>query len=125
MEKKPLHELSLCQNLIDQLTHLAKLHQAESVARIEVQVGRLSGVEAQLLETAFTLAKLDTVAEMAELVTTVTLPRVACRDCGQESVTPSNDLRCPVCRSVATDLIEGQDLILARVELVPRVTTVH
>lgn len=113
-----MHELSLCQNLIDQLTELTRQNQASAVARIEVQVGVLSGVEASLLESAFTLAKLDTVAETAELVTQITAPWVLCRTCGTESEVPPNRLCCPACASQATELIRGHELILARVELI-------
>lgn len=113
-----MHELSLCQNLIDQLTDLANTHNAVAVARVEVQVGVLSGVEAQLLQSAFTLARAGTVADAAELTTEVTTPRVSCRSCGAESDTPPNNLCCRACDSFDTKLIRGHELILARVELV-------
>lgn len=113
-----MHELSLCQNLIDQLTDLANRNGAVAVARVEVLVGMLSGVEAQLLETAYTMATPGTVAERAELVLDVAPPRVACGVCGAEAEVPPNDLRCPACGSLATELIAGHELILARVELI-------
>ncbi|MCB1918385.1 MAG: hydrogenase maturation nickel metallochaperone HypA [Candidatus Competibacteraceae bacterium] len=113
-----MHELSLCQNIIDQLTDLAKLHDAVAVARIEVRVGALSGVEAQLLRNAFTLIQAGTIAETAELITEETAPRVTCRTCGAESETLPNNLSCPVCGNLDTKLIDGYELILARVELV-------
>jgi hydrogenase nickel incorporation protein HypA/HybF len=112
-----VHELSLCQNLVDQLEALVRQHGALSVARLEVEVGALSGVEAQLLADAFSLARLGTVADSAELVTRVVAPRVRCRPCGIESDTPPNRLSCPACHSPDTDLVQGQALILARVEM--------
>jgi hydrogenase nickel incorporation protein HypA/HybF len=105
-------------NLIDQLSGLVRLHGAISVARLEVEVGALCGVEAQLLEDAFSLARMGTVAEQAVLFTRVAAPRVRCRHCQAEADTPPNQLSCPVCRSVNTDMVQGQALILARVELV-------
>jgi hydrogenase nickel incorporation protein HypA/HybF len=113
-----VHELSLCQNLIDQLNGLVRKHGAISVARLEVEVGALAGVEAQLLEDAFSMARLGTVAENAELVTRRVAPRVRCRQCLAEADTPPNKLSCPACHSLDTDLVQGQALILARVELV-------
>ena len=113
-----MHELSLCQNLIDQLTGLTHRNEAIAVARIEVQVGVLSGVEAQLLQSAFTLSKLGTVAETAELVTTVIAPRVVCLSCRAEAEVPPNNLCCPACDSQVTELVRGHELILARVELI-------
>ena len=114
-----MHELSLCQNIIDQLQDLARQHNARSVSRLEVQVGVLSGVEARLLEQAFVFAQAGTLAEEAELVTEVVQPRVACLACGAETAASANDLRCADCGSEVTRLVRGGELILARVELVP------
>ena len=80
-----MHELSLCQNIIDQLRELARQHDAASVSRLEVQVGVLSGVEPQLLEQAFLFAKAGTLAEHAVMRTELVQPRVACLACGAET----------------------------------------
>jgi hydrogenase nickel incorporation protein HypA/HybF len=113
-----MHELSICQSLIDQLTALTQSHGAAGVARAEVEVGILSGVEARLLESAFEIAQVGTVAEKAKLETRVVEPRVRCARCGAESDVTINDLRCLECQNAQTKVIRGQDLILARVELV-------
>ena len=113
-----MHELSLCQNLIDQLNTLVLRHQAIAVSRVEVEAGMLSGVEPELLEAAFAMAREGTVAEAAELIMRVPPPRILCAACGSEAETPPNDLRCPICQSTDTELIAGHELILARVELV-------
>ena len=113
-----MHELSLCQNLIDQVTELARKHQARSVASVTVQIGQLAGVEPQLLETAFTIARAGTVAELAEMVTVVVAPRVVCNVCGSESEATPSSLLCAVCGGNNTRLILGDELILARVEMV-------
>jgi len=114
-----LHELSLCQNIIDQLDGLARQHGARAVARIEVEVGVLSGVEAKLLEQAFPFAAADGIAADAVLVTRVVPPRVACLACGAETAASASDLTCRACGSGETRLVQGRELILARVELVP------
>jgi len=113
-----VHELSLCQNLIDQLTALVRQHGAMAVSRVEVQAGPLSGVEPQLLETAFLLAREGTVADTAELVIESPPSRVECADCGAGCVVPTNDLTCTRCGSTDTTLVSGHELILARVELI-------
>ncbi len=113
-----MHELSLCQDLIDQVTELARKHKARAVSSVKVQIGQLAGVEPLLLESAFTIARAGTVAEQAEMLTEVVAPRVICNACGAESdATPAN-LLCSVCGSNDTRLIRGDELIFARVELV-------
>lgn len=112
-----MHELSLCQDLIGQVTALARQHRARSVACVHVQIGLLAGVEPMLLASAFSIARAGTVAETAELLTEVVAPRVLCRPCGAESDTGPSNLRCPACGSADTRLVRGEELILARVEL--------
>ena len=113
-----MHELSLCQNLMDQVNELARKHGARSVSSVKVQIGQLAGVEPLLLESAFTIARAGTIAEQAEMITEVVAPLVFCNACGKQSeVTPSN-LLCLACGGNDTRLIRGDELILARVELV-------
>lgn len=113
-----MHELSLCMQLVDQLTALARHHGATSVARIELRVGTLSGVEARLLEDAFPFASAGSVAEAAALAIEVVQPRIRCRHCGREAEAAPNHLACDSCGSLDTELLAGQDLILSRVVLV-------
>lgn len=112
-----MHELSLCEDLLRQVTALAQQHQAKAVALIRVQIGQLAGVEPLLLESAYSIARLGTVAEQAELLTELVPPVVFCHACGQESEASPSDLRCPACQSLETRVVKGEELILARVEL--------
>lgn len=112
-----MHELSLCEDLLRQVTALAHQHQAKAVALIRVQIGQLAGVEPLLLESAYSIARIGTVAEQAELLTELVPPVVFCHNCGEESQASPTDLRCPACQSVETRVVKGEELILARVEL--------
>jgi hydrogenase nickel incorporation protein HypA/HybF len=77
----------------------------------------LAGVEPMLLESAFSIARVGTVAEQAEMVTEIVPPAVSCRACGAESEAAPTSLCCPACGSGDTRLVRGDELILARVEL--------
>lgn len=112
-----MHELSLCEDLIGQVTELARKHRARSVACVRVQIGMLAGVEPMLLESAFSIARAGTLAEHAEMYTEIVPPRVLCLACGLESEASPSNLRCPACESDQTKLVQGEELILARVEL--------
>jgi hydrogenase nickel incorporation protein HypA/HybF len=112
-----MHELSLCEDIIDQLTALTRRHGAKAVAQVSVRIGALAGVEPMLLEHAFRSACIDTVAEQAEFHTEWVNARIRCRACGMEAETASNDLRCPTCGDHDTQLTHGDELTLASVEL--------
>jgi hydrogenase nickel incorporation protein HypA/HybF len=112
-----VHELSLCDDLLGQVVAIAAKNNAQSVESITVQIGVLSGVEPLLLDSAFNLIKVGTVAEHAELILQSTPLTVVCRRCGTQSKAAVNHLLCNACQSHETTLISGNELILASVAL--------
>lgn len=112
-----MHELSICQQLLTQVARVAAEHGAARVDRIRVSAGPLSGVEPQLLQQAFTLARAGTIAAEADLEIRSAPVRIRCRDCRETSEVPPNRLLCPHCRQWQVDVVAGEELILERVEL--------
>ncbi len=112
-----MHELSLCQALLDQVERLAQEHGATRVDRILLKVGPLSGVEASLLQHAYPLAAAGTIAEQAELIIEPSQIRVRCKQCEAETDATPSRLLCGACGGFQTRLISGDELLLANVEL--------
>jgi len=112
-----MHELAICQSLMDQVETIALERNAQSVTLIVVAMGPLSGVEAQLLKNAYPLASAGTVAENAELVIEYLPIRVRCTQCDSESDALPNKLVCKQCGDWRTTLISGDELMLMSVEL--------
>lgn len=112
-----MHELAVCQALIERVESLAAEHRAVSVCEIVVRVGPLSGVEQHLLEQAYEIARAGTVAEAAQLVLEDAPLIVHCADCNHDADVQPNKLVCPLCGNWRTTLVSGDDLLLARLEL--------
>jgi hydrogenase nickel incorporation protein HypA/HybF len=112
-----VHEFSVCQNLLQQVEALAHTHRAQAVNRIRLQIGPLSGIEAALLTQAFTVACAGTVAAGAVLETESLPVRVRCTTCGADSDATPNRLLCGVCGDWHTELLSGDEMLLASVEL--------
>ncbi|OOZ73734.1 hydrogenase nickel incorporation protein HypA [Solemya velum gill symbiont] len=112
-----MHELAICQSLIDQVEAIAHERQAESVVSITIRLGALSGVEPQLLKHAYPVASAGTVARDAELMIDELPTRIRCNACETESDVPPNKLVCPACGEWRTTLISGDELLLMSVEL--------
>jgi len=112
-----MHELSVCQSLLDQVESIARAHGATRVERILLKVGPLSGVEPALLQNAYPLAAAGTLAEHAELVIEPAPVRVRCSECGAESDAAPNRLLCASCGGWKTRLISGDELLLANLDL--------
>lgn len=112
-----MHELSICQGLLEQAEAVAASHQARGISRIHLLLGPLCGIEPALLEQAFVFARTGTVAGDATL-TIDTLPiRVRCDRCGTESEALPNRLLCANCGDWHTKLVQGDEMLLSSLEL--------
>jgi len=112
-----MHELSICQSMLKQINAIAQQHQADGVSKVTLRVGPLSGVEPQLLLQAFPLASAGTIASEATLVIESLPIRVRCRSCDKESEVTINKLTCRHCGDYQTQVISGDEMLLANLEL--------
>ena len=120
-----MHELSVCQALIEQVERVARENDASRVVSIVISVGPLSGVEPQLLEHAYPLAAAGTIAEHATLTVETVPVRVRCRKCVAETVAEPNRIVCGACGDWQVDVTEGEEMLLRRVEIETEAAGVH
>ncbi len=112
-----MHELSVCQAMLQQVEAIAAQRQAHGVTSITIRIGPLSGVEPDLLQHAFPVARAGTVAAEARLIVERLPVRVHCEQCGAETDATPNRLLCGACGDWHTRLVSGDELLLASVEL--------
>jgi hydrogenase nickel incorporation protein HypA/HybF len=110
-----MHEYSIVQALLDRVASEARTHSAIAVHRIRVQIGEASGVEPDLLETAFELARTRTLCESAELEIVAVAAKWECGSCGAE-IAAGQILRCRLCEQPAR-LVQGDEIVLERIEM--------
>jgi hydrogenase nickel incorporation protein HypA/HybF len=113
-----MHEFAVCQDMLQQIESIATKEQASAVDIVTVRIGPLSGIEAHLLSQAFPLAAAGTVAEEAELVIEALPIKVKCQQCGAETEAKPNRLICGQCGDYHTQLLSGDEMLLASLELV-------
>ncbi len=112
-----MHEFSIVSSLMSIIEDYAKRHNAKAVSKVVVGVGRLSGVEPDLLKIAFDTFKEKTICENAELVIEIENIAIRCRDCGRETDMGERlSRKCPHCGSLNTEIIRGQDMFLKSLE---------
>ena len=114
----PVHELAICQALMEQVERIAQEERADQVLSIHLAIGPLSGVESRLLEQAFSVARAGSVAASAELVIESMPVQVSCKQCGQLTEALPGRLVCGSCGDWRTSLISGDELELRNIELV-------
>ncbi len=110
-----MHEYSIVQALLERVQLEADAQGASAVHRIRVLIGELSGVEVDLLESAYDVFRERSICAEAELEVVPVAARWVCRGCGAPIETGSI-LRCTVCQEPAR-LAEGEEIILERIEL--------
>ena len=114
---RPMHEFAVCRDMLQQVAAIAADEQASAVETITVRIGPLSGIEAHLLSQAFPLAAAGTIAEDAELIIEALPIRVKCQLCGAETEAKPNRLICGQCGDYHTQLLSGDEMLLASLEL--------
>ncbi|GBE08062.1 MAG TPA: hydrogenase maturation nickel metallochaperone HypA [Gammaproteobacteria bacterium] len=112
-----MHELSICQSMLKQVNALARKHSASQVQSIHLQIGPLSGIEAELLMQSFPLVSAGTIAEGAELHIEKLPVRIRCQLCNKDSNVSVNQLICPHCGDSATQLLSGDEMFLHSIKL--------
>lgn len=112
-----MHELAIVQDLFKLCETNAMKHNAAKINKVEIEIGRLSGVEAHYLQSAFDAFKTDTICSDAKLIIHPKDITIKCNECGSQSVLLENEFLCPKCGSNSLDVISGEDMYLMRLEM--------
>ena len=110
-----MHEYSIVSALIDQVQGQAALHNARAVHRLVVKIGELSGVEVELLKTAYDTFRERTVCAGAPMDVVMVEARWECPRCAR-AFAKGEKLRCQACDQPAR-LVRGDEIILERLEM--------
>ncbi|MFT7004593.1 MAG: hydrogenase nickel incorporation protein HypA/HybF [Sulfurimonas sp.] len=112
-----MHEYSIVQSLLDSCDENAKANNATKVMKVVIKIGVMSGVEADLLRTAFDTFKEKTICEDAEFIINVQEIVVKCNECQKEATLTKLEYTCPSCDSSDLQIIDGEDMYLMQLEL--------
>ncbi len=118
-----MHELAIVEALIEQVgTELDRAGRGTrlrvgSVKRLELAVGRLSGVHCDSLRFAFELLSPGTPAEGAKLSIREPPAISRCHRCGASTEIAEMVIDCPQCGSPEIVIEEGRELLLESIEI--------
>ena len=110
-----MHEYSIVSALLDRVEREARVHGADRVERVVVSIGEMSGVEPELLATAFEMARRKTLCATADLEISSVSARWVCSGCGVE-MERGGLLQCDDCGAAAR-LASGDEIMLERIEM--------
>lgn len=120
-----MHEYSLMRGLLSQVDELRSQHHADRVVSIRLIVGEFSGVEADLLQSAFEDLSQETPMAGAVLDIRRTGLSGRCADCNSVFTIEQFRFLCPHCESKAVSIQQGEELLLDTVTLANRETEIH
>lgn len=112
-----MHEYSIVQSLLQSCEEHAAANDSEQVTKVVVKIGTLSGVEPDLLETAFNTFKEKTVCDGCDFVMNIQPIVIECFDCETQSTLHKNEFCCPNCQSNKVKVIDGEDMFLMSLEM--------
>ena len=127
-----MHELSLAQNLIDQLLQLSKQHDAKTVTKVTVMIGPFSGIVVESFAFGFKALKQNhQPITGAQLILETPAPEYICLDCKTINTGDTrtadghpkavyetiNDKICLACGSNRLSPNGGAELILKQLEM--------
>ena len=114
-----MHEYSIVQALLNQCEEHAAKHQAKRITKVVTKIGVLSGVEPDLLQTAFDTFKEGTICDGAEFVMNIQPVVLYCQKCGHEATLEMDDLilTCAKCGSLETRIVDGEEMYLMSLEM--------
>jgi hydrogenase nickel incorporation protein HypA/HybF len=110
-----MHEYSIVQALLDRVDAEARARGASSVSRLELRIGELSGVEADLLSSAFAAFRERTICAGADLAVQPVAARWECPRC-RADIPRGAVLTCRAC-GVPARLAAGDEIVLDRIEM--------
>jgi len=113
-----MHELAIVEALIDQTrAEVENAGQTGRVLRLDLSIGRLSGVYCDSIRFAFDLLSKDTLLEGAELHITQPKATCHCHECDARVEIDEIVVQCPECAGGDVSIDGGRELLLQSIEL--------
>jgi hydrogenase nickel incorporation protein HypA/HybF len=104
-----MHELSLALEVVELTRREAEKHRVSIIKELEIEVGYLSGVEADAFQSALELIVKETILENATIQIIRTPGNGFCRTCDNDFLLNQPLDTCPVCGNYPTRVWGGNE----------------
>lgn len=105
-----MHELAIAQSIVALAEEQARKRGAEAIEELELEIGRLAGVEIPTLEFALESAVKGSLLEKARIVRHYIDGEACCADCEAVYSLPTLLTPCPRCGSWYFRILRGKEL---------------
>jgi hydrogenase nickel incorporation protein HypA/HybF len=111
-----MHELSIAQSILD-ICDSNIPDKSVKVKEIELEIGQLSGVVIEALETAMSQMIKNTIYQNAEIKINLKEALGKCISCGHEFKPEDYYSECPKCGNYGIELLKGDEMRVKSIEL--------
>ena len=112
-----MHEMSLCQGVVQILEEQAKTHAFTRVRTVRLEIGPLAAVEPEAMRFCFDAVTRGTLAENATLDIIETKASAWCFSCGETVTISERNSVCPNCGSYQLQVTGGDELRIKELEV--------
>ena len=108
-----MHEISIAESIIDIAADYARRDGVESFCAIDLEIGKLSGIELDALNFAMEVVCRNTVLDGADIRIATIPGRARCDECQVEFEVEDFFAPCPECGDTRCTVIGGEELRVA------------
>lgn len=112
-----MHEMSLAEGVIQLIEDSARQNAFTRVKTVWLEIGKLSGVEAEAMRFCFDAVARGGIAEGAALEIVETSGTGHCLDCGQSMAVTERFQPCPHCGGFAVSTSGGDEMRVKELEV--------
>jgi hydrogenase nickel incorporation protein HypA/HybF len=112
-----MHELSVANSIISSLEKLKAENGFEILRKVDLSIGRLSGVNSEALRLALDSLRKDTILGDVQLEIREECLRIKCNDCGKETDIQDYNFACEFCGKADYEIISGDSLEITEIEV--------
>ncbi|QFY44793.1 hydrogenase maturation nickel metallochaperone HypA [Candidatus Methylospira mobilis] len=112
-----MHELSLCQGIIDIIDAQAREQRFTRVRKVCLAIGPMAGVDPEALQFGFEFLRKDGPAEQAVLEITETPGTAWCFECSRQVSVGNYQAPCPLCDGHQLQITGGEELKITALEV--------
>lgn len=115
-----MHELSITQGILNNVTSLAKENNYKKVMKIFLVAGEIYDYDPKWIQYYFNIVSKGTIAENAKISLEVQKLKFQCNDCGNSftlNIHSDDHMVCPNCQSSNYKMISGRDFFIKGMEV--------
>ena len=112
-----MHEMSIVAGVLNIAEQEAQSAGARVIRKVEIEVGRLAGVEIPALEFCFEAARRGTLAAGAGLVIHEIPGLGRCPDCNRDVAVDIFMMICPACGQGLLEILQGNELRVRSIDV--------